>query len=203
MRAVSLFCAIGIALAASAGGASATTLTFDFTSAGAVGDTYTDQGFTFAGDGSQFISWGNGNSQTADTSGTSATLFLNSWPGATTLTKVGGGAFHLNSLDFADVYDSGGAVPLTLTFNYSGGGSSSQNIMLDSVKGLETFSFNLPALVSVTWTPPAACCQTVQWDNVVLNAAQTPIPAALPLFASALGGLGVIGWRRKKLEAAA
>jgi hypothetical protein len=26
----------------------------------------------------------------------------------------------------------------------------------------------------------------------------TPIPAALPLFASALGGLGYVGWRRRK-----
>jgi hypothetical protein len=30
----------------------------------------------------------------------------------------------------------------------------------------------------------------------------TPIPAALPLFASALTGLGVLGWRRKKTAAA-
>jgi hypothetical protein len=26
----------------------------------------------------------------------------------------------------------------------------------------------------------------------------TPLPAALPLFASALGGLGLIGWKRRK-----
>ena len=26
----------------------------------------------------------------------------------------------------------------------------------------------------------------------------TPIPAALPLFATGLGGLGVLGWRRKR-----
>lgn len=30
-----------------------------------------------------------------------------------------------------------------------------------------------------------------------------PIPAALPLLASALGGLGLIGWRRKKIAASA
>jgi hypothetical protein len=31
-----------------------------------------------------------------------------------------------------------------------------------------------------------------------LGIASTPIPAALPLFASALGGLGFLGWRRRK-----
>jgi hypothetical protein len=33
---------------------------------------------------------------------------------------------------------------------------------------------------------------------VDLAAAATPLPAALPLFASGLGALGVLGWRRKK-----
>jgi hypothetical protein len=32
--------------------------------------------------------------------------------------------------------------------------------------------------------------------------ATTPIPAALPLFASAIGGLGFVGWRRRKSTAA-
>jgi hypothetical protein len=29
-------------------------------------------------------------------------------------------------------------------------------------------------------------------------AAATPLPAALPLFATGLGGLGLLGWRRKR-----
>jgi hypothetical protein len=33
-------------------------------------------------------------------------------------------------------------------------------------------------------------------------AAETPLPAALPLFASGLGALGLLGWRRKKKAAA-
>jgi hypothetical protein len=32
--------------------------------------------------------------------------------------------------------------------------------------------------------------------------AETPLPAALPLFATGLGGLGLLGWRRKKKAAA-
>ena len=36
----------------------------------------------------------------------------------------------------------------------------------------------------------------------VLPAATTPLPAALPLFASGLGALGFFGWRRKRKNAA-
>ena len=35
------------------------------------------------------------------------------------------------------------------------------------------------------------------------GAAATPLPAALPLFASGLGGLGLLGWRRKRKKSAA
>ena len=31
----------------------------------------------------------------------------------------------------------------------------------------------------------------------------TPLPAALPLFATGLGALGLLGWRRKRKAAAA
>jgi len=33
--------------------------------------------------------------------------------------------------------------------------------------------------------------------------AQTPLPGALPLFATSLAGLGLLGWRRKKKAIAA
>jgi hypothetical protein len=35
-------------------------------------------------------------------------------------------------------------------------------------------------------------------DDISLNVAPTPLPAALPLFASGLGALGMFGWRRKR-----
>lgn len=43
------------------------------------------------------------------------------------------------------------------------------------------------------------------WGNLnfgSLTVAATPIPAALPLLVSALGGLGFVGWRRRKQPAA-
>lgn len=40
-------------------------------------------------------------------------------------------------------------------------------------------------------------------DSGSLTVAQTPLPAALPLFASGLGAMGLFGWRRKRKKAAA
>jgi len=39
-------------------------------------------------------------------------------------------------------------------------------------------------------------------DNVDVELAATPLPATLPLFASGLGALGLLGWRRKRKAAA-
>jgi hypothetical protein len=39
-------------------------------------------------------------------------------------------------------------------------------------------------------------------DNVSVELNPTPLPAALPLFATGLGALGLIGWRRKRKQAA-
>jgi hypothetical protein len=37
----------------------------------------------------------------------------------------------------------------------------------------------------------------------IVDPTATPLPAALPLFATGLGGLGLLGWRRKRKNAAA
>jgi len=42
----------------------------------------------------------------------------------------------------------------------------------------------------------------LQWDNVKVSAVgQTPLPAALPFFVSALSGLGFVGWWRHRRAA--
>jgi hypothetical protein len=35
-------------------------------------------------------------------------------------------------------------------------------------------------------------------DNVILSGGATPLPATLPLFATGLGAMGLLGWRRKR-----
>ena len=77
-----------------------------------------------------------------------------------------------------------------------------------------------PAIVSVTGMPASDAIETggkleLNWqsltfnngDQVVVNFAAdtlpTPLPAALPLFASGLGALGLLAWRRKRKATAA
>ena len=40
-------------------------------------------------------------------------------------------------------------------------------------------------------------------QSITINTATTPLPATLPLFASGLGALGLLGWRRKRKAQAA
>jgi hypothetical protein len=53
-------------------------------------------------------------------------------------------------------------------------------------------------------TPGAACLSgndpslTFADGKVIAAVATTPLPAALPLYATGLGGLGLFGWRRKR-----
>jgi hypothetical protein len=42
---------------------------------------------------------------------------------------------------------------------------------------------------------------TDHFDTTVTIAAETPLPTALPLFATGLGALGLLGWRRKRKQA--
>jgi hypothetical protein len=59
---------------------------------------------------------------------------------------------------------------------------------------------------ATTYTDPPVIYYDSSGDSVSGNAlgpASTPLPAALPLFASGLGALGLLGWRRKRKNAAA
>lgn len=49
----------------------------------------------------------------------------------------------------------------------------------------------------------SAAGQLIEANYVFDQIATTPLPAALPLFATGLGGLGLLGWRRKRKNATA
>jgi hypothetical protein len=54
-------------------------------------------------------------------------------------------------------------------------------------------------------TTLCALCEKMSVDCFGLSAVPqcaVPLPAALPLFATGLGGLGLLGWRRKRKASA-
>jgi hypothetical protein len=58
-------------------------------------------------------------------------------------------------------------------------------------------ALNLGSDIALSWS--MSCANDVLQDVVDLTPVQaTPLPAALPLFASGLGAMGLIGWRRKR-----
>jgi hypothetical protein len=50
--------------------------------------------------------------------------------------------------------------------------------------------------------PPGNAVQTLS-HIAFFDGAETPVPAALPLFATGLGAMGLLGWRRKRKNTAA
>jgi hypothetical protein len=73
-------------------------------------------------------------------------------------------------------------------------------------------SFSVPIDIYTASSPPLLVAVDdvnsgpygyVQGSPGTWSVAETPLPAALPLFASGLGALGLLGWRRKRKNAAA
>ena len=118
--------------------------------------------------------------------------------------NVGAYQFEMGSTTYGegwDVYGSNGNAAsgsVTLTLLYSDG--KDQN--LHSLTGYTYYYF----------TYDGATVQSGQGDNVLLalfegssitHSLTTPLPGTLPLFVSGLGGLGLMGWRRKRKKVAA
>ncbi len=76
-------------------------------------------------------------------------------------------------------------------------------IVLEEVGGGEPVIYNSTA---VTWQAtggPATVTGGLIADFNAVTTTATPLPGALPLFATILGGMGVFGWRKKRKDFAA
>jgi hypothetical protein len=110
------------------------------------------------------------------------------------ITATGGGSFTLNSFDLGLSYYTNSTDDVTITYNYAGGGSSSETVTLG-----QTFTHfdktGLPALSSWDISTPAAGSGYIALDNVSYNA---PEPSGILLAASGLIVVGGLAWRRRK-----
>ena len=84
--------------------------------------------------------------------------------------------------------DGKGSATFTLDFVFTGGTGLFAGAMGDAT-----------ATGTITQTGPTTKSITGNYTGTLV----TPLPAALPLFASGLGALGLLGWRRKRKAQAA
>jgi hypothetical protein len=171
-----------------------------------VGNVYTENGLQFAlyGD-AHFTPFAGG---TALTIGTAADVIIS---------LVGGGPFSLDSLltlgpNYTGLYGwingsdfhSGGN-------NNNGGGAGSAGPVADV--SIDLSAINPTTLFPLTYDSRWGQIVVIDFcgycvtafgaaggiDNVNFSvASETPLPAALPLFATGLGAFGLLGWRRKR-----
>ena len=91
-------------------------------------------------------------------------------------------------------------VPININLRVNGGaalGATGSANFLNSLDFPLTDIFNLPPGFTVNDSD-----MFIVNNDFLSPTAATPLPAALPLYASGLGALGLLGWRRKKKAAA-
>jgi hypothetical protein len=97
-------------------------------------------------------------------------------------------------------YNNSSSNPTLLPWVQPTGSVVSYGVNGDSPWG--TF-LGIDATAMWIWPTDANNCDHCIVDfSVPILASETPLPAALPLFATGLGALGLLGWRRKRKAAA-
>jgi hypothetical protein len=98
-------------------------------------------------------------------------------------------------------------VALTQSDNLANGPTLADGFHQD---GIPNFTASEFGCVSINFCDATLSIRTNQWALDILNVASadevgaaTPLPASLQLFASGLGALGLLGWRRKRKDQAA
>jgi uncharacterized membrane protein len=97
--------------------------------------------------------------------------------------EVVGDTRFLDGTIEATLWDDGVAIALGML----AGDSNSVALAINDAGQIAGWSFGPGQVHATLWVDPPAL--------------QTPLPATLPLFATGLGALGLLGWRRKKTAA--
>ncbi len=195
MNKILLLIALGLGAQAAALNASAAVVDFeslyhDDDQVVDVGARYVEDGFQL--DNAGFFPFATYGAQIGDFVGSTALINDND-DGMTTLTRVGGGAFSLVSIDLAELFI--GEVDYSVTFTGTKADASvvTQSFVLDGAFGAETFAFNsdFVGVTAVSWANTAGYHQ---FDNI--NVAAVPEPETYALFLAGLGLVGMIARRR-------
>ena len=110
------------------------------------------------------------------------------------ITNPGGGGASLVGISFYDqnsligLATNGGLIvtPTHIAFSVTSDGQTAYAFFDDAAGGRTDHDYD-DMIVKLTFAP-----------SVGEEAAATPLPAALPLFAAGIGALGLLGWRRKR-----
>ncbi len=155
-----------------------------------VGDVYSEDGFTLTETGDNFFySINSGDFRYTG----SVSLFSNSSSGLITLTRNGGGAFSLDSIDL-DGLNSGIPARVTFVASLAGGGTQSESFVTDSAfPALQTFFFSsaFDNVASVSWRQASPYHK---FDNVAV----TPVPEPAAFAALGLGLVALVSRRKRK-----
>ncbi len=146
-------------------------------------------GFAFASEGQRFAAW---NASDGGQNYTGSTALFADGPNSTiTMSRVGGGAFTLSSMQLANLFTGTTSMPLTFTGTKVGGGTVTNEFTFDGSDALQTDTFvGFTDLLTVSWVQGADFGNPHQFDNIdvtPLSTAAVPGPmAALPFALMAL-----------------
>jgi hypothetical protein len=159
-----------------------------------IGSNYTNQGFTitasYGATSASFYSYNNLSS---------TSLYNGFGNGISRLTKVGGGAFDLFSIDLDSLVGSNTPTPVTFTGTRADATTVTQTFTTDAVANtLETFNFT--NLASVSWTQ---AYPYHQFDNInVSDASATSVPEPFTVLGTIFGAGYGVALKRKLAKAA-
>jgi hypothetical protein len=169
----------------------ATVATFDDISAPQQFSQFTDAGLNFTSNGasSYMYVW---DGSAPNSNGTNNNIFASYFysGGYETITRTGGGAFNLRSIDFAiSFYDSNPTDTITIN-----------GTPLTITQTLTTYALNMNGVTSVNISGVASNSGYWLADNVTYTAA--PETSTWAMMLAGFGALGFAGYRRRRAVAA-